>query len=205
VSVPILPLPRKEALTQALTALKAGQLVIIPTDTVYGIACWPQREAIMRLYQARQREPEPALPLLLARPELVNQLAYPAPTARRLMQQFWPGPLTLILPARSDLKRLGFGERVGLRQPAFPSLWPLLEACGGYLVVSSAKRPGEPPAVTAAEAAHNFGAEVALVLDGGVGPYGLPSTIVDCTQDPPVILRRGSVAEADLLKVIGNG
>ncbi len=204
-SAPILPLHKKEALAQALTALQAGQLIIIPTDTVYGIACWPQSQAITRLYQARQREPEPALPLLLAHSSLASEIAYLTPLARRLIQQFWPGPLTLVLPARANLKRLGFGDRVGLRQPAFPALWPLLEACGGYLVVSSAKRPGDPPALTAAEAAHSLGDEVALILDGGAGPYGLPSTIVDCTQDSPLILRRGSVAEADLLKAFGSG
>ncbi len=200
-SAPILPIRQKTALDQALAALQAGQLIIVPTDTVYGIACRPEAQAIARLYQARQREPEPALPLLLARPDLAETLAYLTPQARRLIQSFWPGPLTLIVPARPELARLGFGAHVGLRQPAFPALWSLLEACGGYLIVSSAKRPGDPPALSAAEAAHLLGSDVALILDGGTVLYGVPSTIVDCTPEEPIIVRRGSIQEAEILRV----
>lgn len=201
----VLPITKTEAIALALHKLRNGELVVVPTDTVYGVACQVEPRAIARLYTAKEREPEPALPLLLANLSVVEEVAHVSATARRLMQSFWPGPLTLILPARSTLTRLGLSAHVGVRVPQLPSLWPLLEAMGGYLVVSSAQRSGEPPALTAEEALRLLGDRVTLVLDGGSGPYGVPSTIVDCTQEPFKIVRRGSVAESDLLKALGRG
>lgn len=201
-SAAVLSIHKAEAVALALERLRAGELVIVPTDTVYGIACWPDTRAVARLYAVKQRDPEPALPLLLSRATVADKVAHLTPAARRLMLAFWPGPLTIIVPARPLLTRLGLGAHVGLRYPQTPALWPLLEAAGGYLVVSSAKRSGEPPAINAAEAAASLGDEVALILDGGPGHYGIPSTIVDGTQEPPTILRRGNIAEHDILKVL---
>lgn len=204
-SAQVLAVHRAEAVALAAYKLRSGELVVVPTDTVYGLACQPEPRAIARLYAAKEREPEPALPLLLASSSVAEEVAYVSPAARRLMQSFWPGPLTLILPARPTLSRLGLSAHVGVRVPQMPSLWPLLETMGGYLVVSSAQRSGEPPALTAEEALRLLGDRVALILDGGAGPYGVPSTIVDCIQEPFKVVRRGSIAESDILKALGRG
>ncbi len=201
--VQVVSLQKRQAVALALEYLRRDDLVVVPTDTVYGIACYPTPRAIERLYQVKEREPEPALPLLLASAEVTAEVAYLAPTARSLMRQFWPGPLTLIVPARPVLARQGLSARVGVRWPQAPLLWPLLEAAGGYLVVSSTMRGGYPPAVNAQEAVELLGDAVGLVLDGGPGLYGVPSTIVDCTQDPPLLIRRGSISEAEIFKALG--
>lgn len=203
-NAPILPIRSPAAIAQAAKVIRAGELVIIPTDTIYGIATLPQDPAtLMRLYAVRDRAPEPALPFLLAESDVMATLARVNPTARRLARQFWPGSLTLILPPGPNLIPINKTLPVALRVPNFPLLHTLLTAVGGSLFTSGAIRSGYPPAITAQEAASFFGDQVALILDGGHAPYGVPSTIVDCVATPPAIVRRGAIPEHKIWQTLG--
>lgn len=198
-SAPRLSIRDRTAVARAVAALQEGGLIIIPTDTIYGIAALPDRPAaIERLYAVRERAPEPATPLLLAQGALMERLAHTTPLARLLARRFWPGPLSLLLPPGAALPSELRGKLVALRVPGLAALTPLLEAVGGYLFVSGAIRAGHSPAITAPEAAELFAETVALILDGGPAIYGLPSTIVNCVVSPPVLVRRGVIPEEKL-------
>ncbi len=202
-TAPILSIRSADAIARASTLLAAGELIIIPTDTVYGIATLPQyADAITRLYAIRNRPPEPASPLLLSESRLIQTLTRPNPVALRLARRFWPGALTLILPPAPALSQLFKGMPVALRVPNFPALTSLLRAAGGYLFVSGATRAGYPPAITAQEAAEMFGDEVSLILDGGQALYGVYSTIVNCVPASPEILRRGAIPEEKIWEAL---
>jgi len=204
-TAPILSVRNADAIARAGALLAAGELVIIPTDTVYGIAALPQySDAIIRLYAIRNRPPEPAFPLLLAESRLIHTLTRPNPAALRLARRFWPGALTLILPPSPALSQLFKGMPIALRVPNFPVLTPLLRAVGGYLFVSGATSAGYPPAITAQEASDMFGDEVSLILDGGRSPYGVYSTIVDCVSATPAIPRRGAIPEEKIWEALAD-
>lgn len=203
-SAPILSVRNPTAIARAVELLQAGQIIIIPTDTVYGIAVlFDKTEAITHLYEIRNREPEPASPFLMARAEYMDVLARPTLTAQRLARAFWPGLLTLILPPNPHLSPALRALPVALRVPNFPMLLPLFDAVGGFLFASGAVCCGEGPAITAREAAALFGNDVGLILDGGRAPFGIPSTIVDCVPDPPEIRRRGVIPEEKIWEVAG--
>ncbi len=192
------------AIAQATELMQAGELIIIPTDTIYGIATLPTEQApITRLYEIRERPPEPAFPFLLAEGQLMPTLARVNQAALRLAHRFWPGSLTLLLPPGPDLIPLFKTLPIALRVPNYPVLQPLLKAVGGSLFTSGASRSGYPPAITAQEAADFFRDQVALILDGGRAPYGVPSTIVDCIATPPVILRRGVIPKTKIWQTLG--
>lgn len=189
----------RAAIALAAKLIKAGELVIVPTDTIYGIATLPdQKLTIQRLYEVRNRTPEPAIPLLIATPNLLKKHAKPNKAARQLAQRFWPGPLTLILPPASH------GAPVALRVPNFPLLLPLFKLVGGCLFTSGAIVSGHSPAITAQEAAGFFSNHIALILDGGTSPYGLPSTILDCTRRPPHLVRHGAITEEKIRDALNN-
>jgi L-threonylcarbamoyladenylate synthase len=198
-SAPVLSIRDKSAIALAVKLINDGELVIVPTDTIYGIVTLPDKKSsIDRLYEVRNREPEPALPLLIAASEYIKLYAEPNSTALQLVQRFWPGPLTLILPS------LTYSTPVALRVPNFPLLHPLFTALGGCLFASGAILPGHSPAITASEAKALFGSKIALILDGGLSPYGLPSTIVDCTRHPPLLVRRGATSGVRIKDVLGD-
>ncbi len=193
---PILSIRDPHAITRAVTALQAGELIIVPTETIYGLAALPQSsEIIDHLYDVRERAPEPAIPFLMADSSYMETLARPTPVACRLARRFWPGALTLILAPGPNLGATLRASPIALRVPHYPDVRPLLEATGGYLMVTGAIRSGYPPAITAQEAAHFFAEEVSLILDGGQSLFGIPSTIVDCVASPPKIRRRGVISE----------
>lgn len=198
-SVPILSIRDNSAMVMAVELINAGELVIVPTDTIYGIATLPDKEeTIHHLYQVRHRKPEPALPLLCDSIDYMKKLTYPGKSAQLLAQRFWPGPLTLILSP------VMVGAPVALRVPNYPILHPLFDLLGGCLFISGAILSGHSPAITAQEAAFFFQEHVALILDGGPSPYGVPSTIVDVTRHPPVLVRRGAVPEEKIREVLGD-
>ena len=198
-SVPILSIRDSNAIIMAAELINAGELVIVPTDTIYGIATLPDKEeAIHRLYRVRNRKPEPALPLLCDSIHYMKKLTHPGKSAQYLAQRFWPGPLTLILSP------VIVGAPIALRVPNYPLLHPLFASVGGCLFTSGAILSGHSPAITAQEAADLFQEHVALILDGGPSPYGVPSTIVDAARNPPVLVRRGAVPEEKIREVLGD-
>jgi tRNA threonylcarbamoyl adenosine modification protein (Sua5/YciO/YrdC/YwlC family) len=188
-----------EDLAVAAAAVSRGQLVVIPTDTVYGVAADPRDAAATgRVFAAKRRPRRLALPVLVAEPAQALRLAArPDPRVAALMEAFWPGPLTVVVPANPGAGlHLGLADgTVALRQPDHPHPLALLRLTGP-LAVTSANVSGRPPATTAAEAAEQLGRHVAHYVDAGPAPGGRPSTVVDCTGPEVRILRAGAV-EAD--------
>lgn len=205
-SAPCLSIQQPGAIAQAVADLQAGKLVVVPTDTVYGVAVIPEALDVMirTLYGPRETAPWPALPLLLDSGQVAARLARLVPVAERLMRAFWPGVVTLILPAAPDFPFPLQAPRVALRVPNSEPLRGLLRAMGGYLIVGRAARSGYPSCITAAEAVEQLGGIVALVLDGGPSPYGVISTVVDCIATPPAVVQRGAIPEERILTVLAS-
>ena len=194
--------PLAVAIKQAAEALTAGDIVGVPTDTVYGLAADPfHTGASDRLFALKRRPRSVELPVLVASEEeaLTLTIAVPA-AARRLMASYWPGALTLVLPRRPDLNAdLGDDDAtVGLRCPGHPVPLALCNAVGP-LATTSANRHGDQPATTASELASAFGAGVALILDAGVCNR-TASTVIDCTGQEPRLLREGQLPWAELAR-----
>ena len=185
------------AVEQAAALLRAGRLVVFPTDTLYGIGADAfSAAAIEALYEAKQRPRSKGIPVLLADPHDLDKVARDLPgRAQPLLERFWPGPLTLLVPRRSALpSNISPNEKVAVRIPDNEVARSLIRAAGGAVATSSANRTGQPPAHNAQEAAAALSGLAAAVLDGGPVAHGAPSTIVDCTADPPRILREGPLS-----------
>jgi L-threonylcarbamoyladenylate synthase len=193
--------PPPTAVLQAVRALAQGQPVAIPTDTVYGLAVDPFRPgATDRIFAVKRRPRDVSLPVLVTGVEQALSLATAVPDlALELMAAYWPGPLTLVLPARAGLEAdLGDDElTVGVRSPDHPVPQALCAATGP-LATTSANRHGSPPLVSAEEVAEAFGDSVSVVLDGGICT-GSPSTVVDCTGQELKLLREGRIPWAELV------
>lgn len=198
--------PPEPSLLAAVHALRNGLVIGIPTDTVYGLAVDAfQPGASDRLFAAKRRPREVELPVLVAGVEQALGMASVVPRlAQALMERFWPGPLTIVLPRRPGLSAdLGADDvTVGVRCPGHPVPMALCTRIGP-LATTSANRHGEPTSETAQQVAHVFGDEVAVVLDGGLAS-GLPSTVVDCTGFEPRLLREGRIPWAEILKMAEN-
>ncbi len=190
-------------LTELVAALDRGDVVVIPTDTVYGLAArFDSTEAVRRIFEIKQRPPDKPLPVLASTMSDLSAVAMFGPLASELAASFWPGPLTLVLPRAEGFDAdLGAGERdtVGVRVPEHRLTRRLLGECGP-LAVTSANRSGQPPATDAHSAAAEF--PELLTLDGGPGA-GQPSTVVSLVGRPTV-LRPGALEEA-VVRVIRAG
>lgn len=187
-----------DALARAADLLDAGQVIAAPTDTVYGLVCrYDSVAAIDALYEAKGRPPEKALPVLLADMDQLDQVvASVSEAARQLMEAFWPGPLTLVLPGLPHLPaRLTAGmDSVAVRVPNHPVLRALARR-SGPLASSSANRSGGPDTASAAAVLAQLDGLVPLILDGGTAPGGIPSTVLTFAGARPVILREGPIGE----------
>lgn len=196
-----------KAMLDAAEALKDGKLVVLPTDTVYGIAADAfQKEAVSRLLAAKGRGRQMPPPVLVGGRDSVNKLATNIPPAvAELTARFWPGPLTIILPAHPDLQwDLGdMGATVALRMPDHPLTLELLRSYGP-LAVTSANLTGRKPALTVKEARDYFADSVEVYLDGGTAFSGLPSTILDMSGQKPVLLRPGGVSLCQMRHLVGD-
>ncbi len=184
---------------QAVLALRAGEAIVVPTDTLYGLAALPTVPgAVDRLFALKGRPADMPIAVLVAGIEQVETLAKLPDVARRLADAFWPGPLTMVLPRRAGVD-LPLGEphaTIGVRWPDHPVIAALAEAVGP-LATTSANRTGEPTPPTAAEAAASLVGDVAVVLDGGACA-GTASTVVDLTGADLRVLREGGITEAAL-------
>ena len=183
-------------------ALAAGNVVAVPTDTVYGLAVDPRLPGgVDRVFALKQRPEQFQLPVLIADPTGLLDLAEATAAAQRLVSRYWPGPLTLVLPRRSgvafDLG--GDSATIGLRCPASSLLRQLLRTTGP-LGVTSANRHGEPPLHTADEVREHFGAGVVAVLDGG-RCAGRPSPVISLTGPDAKCLREGALSFAELAAI----
>lgn len=193
-----------DAVDHALQVLEQGGLVVFPTDTVYGVGAAVRRpDAVARLYVAKGRPLERAIPVLVSSEAAAIRLSSSAPsTARRLMERFWPGPLTIVLPAANWLPEEIVRDTggVGVRMPDHPIALELIERSGGALATTSANRSGEGETRTGKAAAESIGDRVDLVLDGGASPGGVPSTVVRIFSEGGSfeILREGAIARDEI-------
>ncbi len=196
---------RADAIPKAAQGVREGQLVVLPTDTLYGIGADAfSADAVRDLLDAKGRGADMPPPVLVPDARTVDGLATEVPDyARALIKAFWPGPLTVVLRSQPSLVwDLGeTGGTVALRMPDDPIALELLREVGP-MAVSSANRTGYPASRTVLDAASQLGATVEFYLDGGPVVGGLASTIVDCTREEPVILRRGALSEAEVLAVV---
>jgi L-threonylcarbamoyladenylate synthase len=188
----------------AVSALRRGELAVVPTDTVYGLAADAfSPPAVTRLLEAKGRSRTTPVPVLVGSWRTIDGLAeLVTPVARQLVETFWPGPLTLVVPAAPSLA-WDLGESrgtVAVRMPLHPVALAVLEQTGP-LAVTGAHRTGLPPASDAAEAARQLGTAVQVYLDGGALGDPVLSTVLDLTGDPPRVLRQGAVPLARLREV----
>jgi tRNA threonylcarbamoyl adenosine modification protein (Sua5/YciO/YrdC/YwlC family) len=188
------PEEREAAVKAAVRAISRGQLVVLPTDTVYGVGADAfEPAAVARLLTAKGRGREMPPPVLISSATTVDALAVGLPDyARALIEAFWPGPLTLVARQQSSL-RWDLGETrgtVAIRMPDHELAREILERTGP-LAVSSANTTGQPPATEAWVAHRMLGNDVAVVVDGGPTPGETPSTILDVTSHEPRLLRGG--------------
>ena len=195
---------------QAADALCAGELLGLPTETVYGLAADASNElAVAKIFKAKGRPSNHPLIVHVASVEAVAHFAVDVPAfAKQLMAQFWPGPLTLILPRREDQAAAAAGGQnsVGLRCPSHPVAVAVLTACASKgvwgIAAPSANLFGRVSPTSAAHVQSEFG-DALLILDGGECDVGIESTIVDCSRGVPVLLRPGQISRTQIEQLCG--
>jgi L-threonylcarbamoyladenylate synthase len=195
---PATPTAQQEVLAAAAEALRRGGLVVLPTDTVYGIAAHPALPgAIARVYAVKERPAEKALPLLVASADQAATLVDVSPLAARLMAAFWPGGLTLVLRER------GGADTLAVRMPDHPVPRALVTALGAPLATTSANRSGQPSCTTATAVLAQLPRGYAVLVDAGPSPGGLDSSVLDLTGEVPRLLRAGAIPAPALETIVG--
>jgi L-threonylcarbamoyladenylate synthase len=193
-----------DTLPAVAEAIQNSELIIIPTDTVYGVGASAFDEtAIQCLYFVKHRSAEKGIPILLADVSDLQKAATNVPRyAQALIARFWPGPLTLVLPKRKDLPpSISETESVAVRIPDHDVSRAIIRAAGGMLATTSANLSGLAPAKNAHDALKDLAGTVAVVVDDGPSAGTVASTVVDCTGDSIRILRPGPLTMEDLLEV----
>jgi L-threonylcarbamoyladenylate synthase len=194
------------ALPYALKILQSGGLVAFPTDTVYGVGALAfDRAAVENIYAAKDRPAEKAIPVLIGDVDDLAKVTAAVPEiALKLAARFWPGPLTLVVPKHPDLpEAVSATPTVGVRIPDNPVARALLRLAGP-MAVTSANLSGQPSPSTAQEVFAQLGGRIALILDGGKTPGGVPSTVVNCVGAVPQVLRAGPIPKSEILAVSGH-
>ena len=199
----ILPASSNGTISRALAVLQAGGLVAFPTDTVYGVGAVAfDGKAIESIYAAKDRPVEKAIPILVSDLNELDKVAIDIPdVAHRLASQFWPGPLTILVPKRLDLPdSVSATSTVGVRVPDHEVARTLLRAAGPMAVTSANISGGQSP-VSAEEVFEQLAGRIPLIIDGGKTPGGIPSTLVDCTG-PIKVMREGPISLEELLAAL---
>ena len=194
------------ALPRALEILQSGGLVAFPTDTVYGLGALAfDGIAVESIYAAKDRPVEKAIPVLIGDADDLAKVSAEVPEiALKLAARFWPGPLTLVVPKHPDLpEAVSATATVGVRIPDHPVARALLRLAGP-MAVTSANLSGQPSPSTAREVFDQLGGRIALIIDGGRTPGGIPSTVVDCVGAEPKVLREGPISKGEILAVSGQ-
>ena len=185
---------------EAAKLLKSGDLVAFPTETVYGLGANALDEsACQKLYEVKGRPENKAISLLVADRKMIEDVAIITPLAEKLIEKFFPGPLTLILPKLNMNMNWITGKlsTIGVRMPDNEIAISLIKNLGNPIAAPSANLSGEPAPTTAEEVYKNLNGKIKLILDGGACTFGISSTIVDATGKNPVVLRQGSITIDD--------
>ena len=193
-----------KVIRQAFEILQSGGLVAFPTDTVYGVGALAfDGKAVESIYTAKDRPIEKAIPILIGEAEDIRRVASEVPPmAQKLAERFWPGPLTIIVPKHRNLPdAVSATNTVGVRVPDHDVARSVLRAAGP-MAVTSANISSQSSPSTAEEVFAQLDGRIALIIDGGKTPGGVPSTVVDCTETKPAILRPGPISYEDILTVI---
>ncbi len=193
-----------EAIKTAAFLLREGGVIIYPTETVYGIGCIPsESSAAQRICEIKGRADKP-LPLICSDVDAVKRIVVMTPSAEKLAAKFWPGPLTLVLPAKAKYSMwVSHGaSTLGVRVTEHPIARKLAKQVGGVIVSTSANLSGREPAKTAQEAAEIFGNKVDVILDDGPSPRSESSTILDLSGEELWLLRKGPITGEQILAVL---
>lgn len=200
----VMPASSDRNLQHAADVLHQGGLVAFPTDTVYGLGAHAfDQAAVERIYVAKARPRDKAIPILLASMADIKLVASGVgEQALRLARRYWPGPLTLVVRKNDRVPNAVAIDTVGIRVPDHPVALALLALAGPLAVTSANLSDGESP-VRAAEVLEQLDGRVEIILDGGTTPGGVPSTVVDCTREELLILRSGPLTLQDLHAALG--
>ena len=192
----------------AVQLLRAGELIVYPTDTLYGLgAAAGDEEAVRRLYAAKGRPPGEPLPLLIGDTAMASWIADMSPVAHQLATRFWPGPLTIVVRKQPQFRSLALAgkDTVGLRVPDADVVRSIIKGLREPITGTSANRSGNRDPRSAQEVAFQLGDMVALVIDGGPVRSGTASTVVDVTAEGgPTILRQGGVTREEIEQALGK-
>lgn len=188
------------------STLDADGVIAFPTDTFYGLGADPfNRDALFKIFEIKQRPADKPLLVLIASLDQLKDLAQEvSDNARRLMERFWPGPLTLVFKAKSQLPdalTAGTGT-IGIRLPGHPLTLKLLETLERPLTAPSANISGVEEPATAQQVEKTLGEQLDVIIDGGPTPGGRVSTVLDTTQNPPKLIREGAVSRSDLESIL---
>jgi L-threonylcarbamoyladenylate synthase len=198
--------PDPVSLKQITRVLVRGGVIGYPTETVYGLGCnATETNAVNRIYRLKQRDRGKAMIIIAADTIQIYDLVATVPeTADRLIDNFWPGPLTIVFEASLELLQTDywFSKTVAVRIPASPFCLELLKMCGFPIVSTSANRRGQSEATTLQQVIDAFGDDLDLFVDGGRTPSNKPSTVVDITQTPARILREGAISALEINTVL---
>jgi L-threonylcarbamoyladenylate synthase len=202
----ILPAEKPVAIESAIALLKDGEIVAFPTDTVYGLGADTfYAPGIIKLFEAKGRDSNKAIAVLIGSIEQADLVTSRiTKIAEKLINKFWPGALTVIVPRRDNLPELiSNTKNIGIRMPNHPVTLELLRTFGP-LATTSANLSGGSSPQSAIDVYDQLNGRVPLILNGGICQGGIPSTVVDCTGDKPIILRTGGISDEDIMAVV-NG
>ncbi|HEX5323239.1 MAG TPA: L-threonylcarbamoyladenylate synthase [Capsulimonadaceae bacterium] len=196
-----------DAILEAAAAIRAGDLVAFPTETVYGLGANALNgRAVLRIFEAKGRPADNPVIVHVADPDGLEAVAHNAPAAAPLVRRFWPGPLTVILPKKPiipDVVTAG-GSTVGVRMPSHPVALSLIRAAGVPIAAPSANRSEQISPTQAAHVLQSLGDSIDIILDGGHTKVGVESTVIDLTEEPPRLLRPGMVLPAEIEEILGR-
>jgi len=195
--------PDPKIISTAARAIKEGLVIVYPTETVYGIGTNAlDPKSVLKIFRIKERPLDKALPIAVSGPKMAEKLAFLTEEARKLVREFWPGPLTIILKKKGliPMEVTGDSESVGLRAPGHAVPLSIMKMTDLPLIATSANKHNQPSPETADEALTQIG-EVDLVLDAGK-VKGVPSTVIDLTKRPPVIIRDGPIPRTRIEKIL---
>lgn len=190
-----------ENMRKASEIVLGGGTIVYPTDTVYGLGCNPfDEEAVKRVFEVKGRGDKP-LPILTSSKERLGEICMLGDKGSRLADKFWPGKLTIVLPTKLKIPCALGGGSVAVRVPGREDTLELIEACGGFLVGTSANLSGGSHPKVVLDAYSQLGESIDLYLDGGA-TLGTPSTVIDLTKEKPVVLREGALRAGEVLSTL---
>jgi L-threonylcarbamoyladenylate synthase len=200
---------KAENLSQAIAALGRGNVIVFPTETLYGLGADALNfAAVDKVFQLKGRDPRNPIPVLVSDLLMLDALVTEiSPLAKQLIACFWPGPLTLVLPARHDIPRplVNTSGGVGVRISSHPLARKLVDMFGRPITATSANPSGQPAARTAAQARAYFSGLIKIFVDGGKLTSPSPSTVAEVVGEKLAIIRHGAIGAADLRNAVGKG